>query len=292
VAAAQGAVVAAVVVAEVAVVVDSVGRLGVGLAWRRELELSVARVPGIEFVEVLAESVNPRRLPPSLRALRARAVPVVPHGVGLSLGGADRPDPGRLKHLARLARELDAPLVSEHLAFVRGGGFEAGHLLPVARTRPALDVVCANIEETQAALPVPLAIENVAALLDWPEPEMSETEFLARIAERTGVLLLVDVANLHANALNFGGDACEALEALPMDRIAYVHVAGGVDRAGFYHDTHAHQVPPAVFGLLNHLCSCGAPAGVLLEYDRRFPTDAHLVSELDAIRAAMQLAHV
>ena len=59
---------------------------------------------------------------------------MVPHGVRLSLGSAGEPDPARVGHLAGLAERLGAPLVSEHVAFVRGGGLEAGHLLPVPRT--------------------------------------------------------------------------------------------------------------------------------------------------------------
>ena len=62
----------------------------------------------------------------------ARGVPVIPHGVRLSLGGAEPVDPARVAHLAGLRRALDAPLVSEHIAFVRAGGREAGHLLPRA----------------------------------------------------------------------------------------------------------------------------------------------------------------
>jgi uncharacterized protein (UPF0276 family) len=217
---------------------------------------------------------------------------VVPHGVGLSLCGGDPPDRKRLRHLARLAETLDAPLVSEHLAFVRAGGIETGHLLPPARTKDMLDVVCANIELAQATLPVPLAVENVAALLAWPNAEMTEAEFIRRVVERTGVLLLLDVANLYTNERNFGFDAREAIEVLPIEQIAYVHIAGGVERAGLYHDTHAHPVSAAALGLLDHLCARGAVPGVLLEYDRSYPSDTHLCAELDLIRRALERARV
>src|SRR4029453_1420030 len=125
-------------------------------------------------------------LPDGLAALLARGVPVVPHGVRLSLGSAEAPDPGRVANLARLAERLAAPLVSEHVAFVRGGGLEAGHLLPVPRTRDALDVLVRNVRLAQAELPVPLALEHVAALLEWPAPELDEAAFLAGLLERPG----------------------------------------------------------------------------------------------------------
>src|SRR5215204_6982037 len=99
-----------------------------------------------------------------------------------------------------------APLVSEHVAFVRGGGLEAGHLLPVPRTREALAVLVANVRLAQAELGVPLALEHVAALLEWPAPELDEAAFLTELLERTGALLLLDLANTYANARNHGGD--------------------------------------------------------------------------------------
>ena len=85
----------------------------------------------------------------------------VPHGVRLSLGGAEPLDPVRVAHLAACAAALDAPLVSEHVAFVRAGGREAGHLLPLPRSRAALDVLTAHVRQVQAELDVPLALEPI-----------------------------------------------------------------------------------------------------------------------------------
>src|SRR6185369_7169848 len=107
---------------------------------------------------------------------------------------------------------------TEHMAFVRAGGpltasplLEAGHLLPVPRTRDALDVLCENIRIAQDALPVPLAVENIAAVIAWPGEELSEGQFLYELADRTGVRLLIDVANLHTNHFNRGEDPGRAL---------------------------------------------------------------------------------
>ncbi|MEW1841191.1 DUF692 family multinuclear iron-containing protein, partial [Nonomuraea angiospora] len=62
--------------------------LGVGIGWRAELDLSIERMPGVDFLEVVAENIRPADLPESLRVLRARGLPVVPHGVSLGVGGA------------------------------------------------------------------------------------------------------------------------------------------------------------------------------------------------------------
>jgi len=269
-------------------------RLGTGIGWRPEIAEAVERMPGIDWVEAVAENLCPGHLPESLLRLRERGVTVVPHGVGLGLGGADRPDEERLTALAERAEALGSPLVTEHIAFVRAGGpltasdaLEAGHLLPVPRTRDALDVLCANVRIAQQALPVPLAVENIAALFSWPGEEMSEGQFLYELADRTGVRLLIDVANLHTNHVNRGEDPAKALAELPVEAIAYVHVAGGFERDGVWHDSHAHPVPRPVLDILTDLASRVSPPGVLLERDENFPEAAELEAELRAIRGAL-----
>ncbi|KUO03428.1 DUF692 domain-containing protein [Streptomyces caeruleatus] len=270
-------------------------RLGTGIGWRPEIADAVERMPGVDWVEAVAENVCPGHLPESLVRLRERGVTVVPHGVSLGLGGAERPDAGRLAALAERVEALGSPLVTEHIAFVRAGGsltasprLEAGHLLPVPRTRDALDVLCENVRIAQDALPVPLAVENIAALIAWPGEEMTEGQFLYELADRTGVRLLIDVANLHTNHVNRGEDPAKALAELPLEAIAYVHVAGGFERDGVWHDSHAHPVPQPVLDVLTDLASRVSPPGVLLERDENFPEPAELERELGSIRGALE----
>ncbi|MCT9145346.1 DUF692 domain-containing protein, partial [Streptomyces violarus] len=274
-------------------------RLGTGIGWRPEIADAVERMPGIDWVEAVAENVCPGHLPESLERLRERGVTVVPHGVSLGLGGADRPDEDRLAALAERVEALGSPLVTEHIAFVRAGGaltasprLEAGHLLPVPRTRDALDVLCENVRIAQESLPVPLAVENIAALISWPGEEMTEGQFLYELADRTGVRLLIDVANLHTNHVNRGEDPAKALAELPLEAIAYVHVAGGFERDGVWHDSHAHPVPRPVLDILTDLASRVRPPGVLLERDENFPEPAELERELGAIRRALETGAV
>lgn len=266
--------------------------LGTGIGWRPEIADAIDELPGVDWVEVVSENLCADHLPEPLRRLRERGTTVIPHGVSLGLGGAERPDPGRLAALAARVGLLGAPLVTEHIAFVRAGGpltgsprLEAGHLLPVPRTRDALDVLCANVRVAQDALPVPLALENIAPLLGWPDEEFTEGEFLYELVERTGVRLLIDVANLHTNHVNRGEDPVAVLDGLPLEAIAYVHVAGGVERDGVWHDTHAHPVTRPVLDVLAALYERTTPPGVLLERDDDFPSAAGLAAELSAIRA-------
>ena len=249
--------------------------LGLGVGWRPELALLIGRRADLGFVEILAEDFqHPRRLPVAIEVLRERGVPVVPHGVSLSLGSANLPAPSRLDALGQLARRVNAPFVSEHIAFVRAGGIESGHLLPVPRTRESLDVVVRNVRAAQARLPVPLVLENIAALFEWPENAIDEEDFIGEVLDRTGASLLFDLANLYANARNLGFEALAWLDRLPLERVAYVHLAGGIVHAdGLYHDTHAHPLPLPVLGLLRSLCERVSPPGVLIERDDQFPSE-------------------
>jgi uncharacterized protein (UPF0276 family) len=266
----------------------NVGALGLGIGWRAEIAVTIERRDGLGFVEVVAESLPASRpLPAALENQIAAGRKVIPHGLSLSLGGAERVDPARVDALARLAERVGAPLVSEHIAFVRAGGSEAGHLLPVPRTRAALDVLVENVLDAKSRLPVPLALENISTLVQWPGAEMDEATFLREALERTDCLMLLDVANFWANARNFGADAVGELRRLPLERLAYVHVGGGVERDGVYHDTHAHETPAGVLELLAELCAVVEPPGVMLERDDNYPPPEQLNRELDAIAAAV-----
>ncbi|MFP5019936.1 DUF692 domain-containing protein [Pseudonocardia phyllosphaerae] len=272
---------------------------GTGAGWRPEIAAVLDDLPGLGFREVIAEGIRPDAPPAPLvgggdsggGSGGDRGGDVVVHGVRLSLGDPHGVEPERIAHLAACAAALGAPLVSEHVAFVRAGGIEAGHLLPLPRSREALDVLSRNVSRTRAELDVPLALEPIATFLDWPDDEFSEPEFLLRLHERTGAPLLLDVANLRANALNRGGDPRavldELLGRLPAEAIAYCHVAGGAEHDGLLHDTHTAPVPDAVLALLTEVVArLPAPPPVMLERDGRYPPAAETHAELDAIAAA------
>lgn len=136
---------------------------------------------------------------------------------------------------------------------------------------------------------MPLAVENIAALFDWPDDELTEGAFLSELIDRTGVALVLDVANVYANALNRGQDPWTELQRLPLERIAYCHIAGGSIRDGMYHDTHTDPVPIEVLDLLRHLTDSGRRPAIMLERDGHYPPATELLTELDAIADAAGL---
>lgn len=76
---------------------------------------------------------------------------------------------------------------------------------------------------------------------------------------------------------------------MPLEKLAYVHVAGSVERNGTYHDTHAASVPQGVLDLLADVSRLADLPGVMLERDDHFPSAAELNRQLDAIAAAIRI---
>ncbi|MEO6325859.1 MAG: DUF692 domain-containing protein, partial [Thermoanaerobaculia bacterium] len=259
---------------------------GVGIGLRPELVSDLLARPEVaDFVEVVAESCfadpNARR---QARAL-AEIWPVVPHGVKLSLGSAEGIDLTHARRLGALARELRAPVITEHIALTSAGGREIGHLTAVPFTRAAVRAVARNVAAARRVLPdVPLLLENIAWTFRFPEDEMDEGDFYAEVLEATGCELLLDVANLYANALNAGCAPDALLQRYPLERVGMFHVAGGTLEDGFWADTHAHAVPPAVFALVSRGLVRTGPVPIILERDASFPEFDELVCELATLR--------
>lgn len=255
---------------------------GAGIGFRPQLAAALLRDPRrVDFVEVVAETCRDPETRREVVAL-SRVWPVALHGVSLSPGSAEGLDLARVAWLADLARELRAVVVSEHMAFVRAGGREIGHLTELPRTRVAVGVLARNVAILRRHLPdVPILLENPARSFVWTDHDMDEGAFLHEVVAATGCSLLLDVANLHANAVN--GEPL-ALADVPLDRVALVHVAGGRVEDGFWFDTHAHPVADEVFALAASVRGrCAAP--MLLERDGDFTDPDAILAEVDRLRA-------
>ena len=266
----------------------------VGLGWRPELAAGiVANLDRIDVVEVIADDYFDagRRALRGLRTL-TRQVPVVLHGVGLGLASAAPVETRRLERLARVVEAVEPEAWSEHLAFVRGGGVEIGHLAAPPRNAVTVEGAALNLERARRVVGSLPLLENVATLIDPPGTDRDEPTWITDVLAASGAGLLLDLHNLHANALNFGFDAQDALGRLPVERIGMIHVAGGrwIGPPGrrLLLDDHLHAVPDAVYALLESLAErARLPLTVILERDGEYPAMAALLDELDRARRAL-----
>jgi uncharacterized protein (UPF0276 family) len=114
---------------------------------------------------------------------------------------------------------------------------------------------------------------------------MPEWEFIARLAERTGCGLLLDVNNVHVSCFNHGLDPCAYIDAIPADHVVQMHLAGPSDYGTHLIDTHDGPVPDAVWPLYARAWDRCGPVATLLEWDANIPPFADLLDELDMARA-------
>jgi uncharacterized protein (UPF0276 family) len=262
----------------------------VGLGWRAEIAAAIlAHAERLDVVEVIAEEWfdAPRRRLRVLSTLGAQ-VPVLLHGVSLGLAGSQPVEDGRLRALARLVAAVRPLAWSEHLAFVRAGRVEIGHLAAPPRTPASLEDLRRNVERACAVVGARPLLENVATLVDPPGSTLDEPGWIAGALEASGCDLLLDLHNLHANAANFGHDPRQFLGALPLERVRAVHLAGGRPIAGRILDDHLHDVPAAVYELLEELAArTSQPLTVVLERDGEYPPFEVLLAQLERARAAL-----
>jgi len=266
----------------------------VGLGWRPELAVGIlSNLDRIDVVEVIADDLfdAPQDERRALRTLSAQTM-VVLHGVSLGLASSVPVETKLLEKTARLCEEVAPEYWSEHLAFVRGGGVEIGHLTAPPRTDATIDGAAANLERARAVVGAAPLVENIATLIDPPGSDYSEIEWINRIIASSSGRLLLDLHNLHANATNFGYDAAEFLKRLPAERITAAHLAGGkwVEALGERRllDDHLHDVPDPVYRLLSELAALTPhPLTVILERDGAYPPIESLLRQLDRARQAL-----
>ncbi|HET8774623.1 MAG TPA: DUF692 family protein [Thermoanaerobaculia bacterium] len=257
-----------------------------GLGWRPELAAGIlGNLDRIDVIEILAEEhfdagPGERR---ALRFLRTQ-VPVVLHATSLGLASTEPVDGRRLDAIARVVEWLQPDFWSEHLAFVRAGGREIGHLAAPPRNDATLEGLARNVALATRLAGSPPLLENVASLIDPLFSTYDEASWLRAVLDATPCDLLLDLHNLHANAVNFRFDPRDVLRTIPHERIGAVHLAGGRRIEGNrLLDDHLHAVPDPVYELLAEVHP--EHATVILERDGHYPPIDELLRELDRARA-------
>ena len=263
---------------------------GVGLKPEHVGQAQACARGGVWF-EVHAENYFVRGGPrlAGLLAVRDRH-PVSLHGVGMSLASERPPSSAHLAQWRELIGRVEPVLVSEHLAWSAWQGACLPDLLPLVRTRQALQRICANIGRAQDVLGRSLAIENPTHYLRIDGHEFSEMDFLNELAQRTGCGLLVDVNNVFVSAVNLGLDADALIDAFPAAPIREVHLAGHsadpVHGECLLIDSHDAPVSEAVLALYQRLVRRIGARPTLIERDARLPPFADLMAECDRAAAS------
>ncbi len=265
-----------------------------GLGWRPRLALGIlSNLDRLDVVEVIADDFF-RARKRERRALKTLAaqVPVTLHGVSLGLASSVSVDPRRLDATARLCEEINPLSWSEHLAFVRGGGIEIGHLAAPPRCDETIEGTLKNLAAARSVVGVAPQVENVATLIDPPLSRYDEASWIFEIIRNSQSDLLLDLHNLYANALNFGFQPIDFISRIPSDRVRGIHLAGGKwvgkDNQRRVLDDHLHDVPEPVYELLEEVGARTEPGlTIILERDGHYPSIESLLYQLDRARQAL-----
>jgi len=270
----------------------------VGLGWRPELAAGIFdALDRIDVLEVIADNyLDAGRAQRRGLNLMARDVAVQVHSIDLGMAGSEEVSTERLERLARLIHDVEPEAWSEHLAFVRTGDIEIGHLAAPPRTEASVASAVRNVEKATRIVGSLPHMENIATLMQPPGSAMSEPAWIARIVAASGCGLLLDLHNLHANAINFGFDPQDFLDEIPIASVHVIHIAGGhwinsPDGGRQYLlDDHLGEVDEPVYTLLSEVAARAAQRlTVILERDGVYPPMPVLLQELDRARDALAL---
>ena len=248
--------------------------------------------PDLGFLEVHAENYMGAGGPPhrQLAALR-QDYALSLHGVGLSIGGPDRPDPTHLRRLRDLIDRYQPASFSEHLAWSSHGGDYLNDLLPLPYTPETLQAVCDHVDEVQTALGCRMLLENPSTYVVFAQSTLAETDFLAEIAHRTGCGLLLDVNNVFVSCTNHRTDPWEWLSTFPLHLVGEVHLGGHAREelasGPLLIDEHASPVADPVWQLYASVIGQAGTLPTLIEWDNDVPEFPVLMAEAD--RAAQLL---
>lgn len=242
----------------------------------------------VEFLEAAPENwigVG-GRLGKQFRALAER-YPLVLHGLSLNIGGQDPIDTDLVRAVRELMDEFDVPMYSEHLTYCAVDG-HLYDLLPMPFTEEAVRHVAERARQVQDMLGTSIALEN-ASYYAQPYTDLTEAQFIGAVVSESHCDLLLDVNNIFVNAVNHRYDPIAFLDALPLARVRYIHVAGHFDEApDLKVDTHGADVIDPVWALLAEAYSRLGPVPTVLERDFNLPPLPALLREVDRIRALQQ----
>jgi len=232
--------------------------LGVALMWWPELDPLCHGGEGlVDAIEVEPETFwAPASQGRPTRSHLGAAVAHLPqpkllHGVAAPLGGVCGAPLEHADLLAKDIAEIQPQFISEHLSFTHfrpqpdSQEIFSGFLLPPSYSSAGAALAARNIRRRRTALGgIPIAVETTVDYLPAAPGAWPPGEFVSAVAEDADCGILLDLHNVMCNARNGGVSMAAFCEALPLERVWEIHLAGGESESGFFTDAHSGLVEP------------------------------------------------
>jgi len=266
--------------------------LGFGLGLRVDhYEAILADHPPVDWFEALTENYLVPGGKPLDYLMRIRErYPVVMHGVSLSIGSTHPLDRDYLAQLKALAARVEPAWVSDHLCWTGVAGRNMHDLLPLPYTEEAVANVVERVRTVQDILGRRILLENVSSYVTYRNSQVTEWDFLREVAERADCLILLDVNNIYVSSVNHDFEPLDYLNAIPVDRVQQIHLAGHENHGDYLVDTHDHPVPNPVWELYSAAVRRFGNVSTMIERDDNIPALEELCSELDVARQLAERA--
>lgn len=205
---------------------------------------------------------------------------ITTHGLSLSIGSPDPLNWDFIKKIKDFIKTHDIKIYSEHLSYSQSDNAHLYDLLPIPFREDAVKHIVKRIKEVQDFLEIPIALENVSYYTSVAA-EMDEATFIKSIVEESGCNLLLDINNVYVNAFNQNYDAKKFINDLPLDAVAYMHMAGHEKvEEDLIIDTHGMPIIDDVFELYEWTLPKINKVPVLLERDFNFPEMQEIKDEM------------
>ena len=268
---------------------------GIGLALRAPVLpdlISGEADDALSFVEVVVEDFMERGGHALYGLDRiAERLPVLTHGLSLSLGGTDPLNDTYLEALSGFLQRYQPAWHSDHLGFCSQGGVSFHERLPVPFKRHVAHRIAQRTRQVTARLQRPVAVKNITWHVRLGQPELDEPAFIREVLNEADAKLVLDLNSAYINAKNLGEDVGKWLARLPLQRIVEIHVAGHeVHESGFLVDTHGTDVCDEVYELLAWVVERVGPVPVVLARERQIPPFPTLVAEVRRLDSLYQSA--
>lgn len=204
---------------------------------------------------------------------------ITAHGLSLSIGSNTPLDKKYLQKLKTFLDDYEIQHYSEHLSFCSLDNKQLYELLPLPMTMKMVNYIAKRVDEVQNFLGRSMALEN-ASYYYVPYAEMSESDFINEVIDKSGCKLLLDINNAFVNSHNHQFDPKEFLDKIDYSKIAYMHVAGHLEvNENLFIDTHGQEVKDAVWDLVTYVKDAGIDKPLLLERDSDVPEYEEILRE-------------
>lgn len=256
--------------------------LGFGLGLRPDYyEDILTQKPDLDWFEIVSENyMVPGGKPLYYLEKIRQDYPIVMHGVSLSLGSSDPLNMTYLNQLKALASRIEPVWVSDHLCWTGVNGVNIHDLLPVPYTNEAISHIVSRIQHIQDFLDRPILIENVSSYLTYKQSEMTEWDFIAAIVKQAGCYILLDVNNVYVSSYNHHFNPLDYINAMPIERVVQIHLAGHSNHGAYIIDTHDAPVIQPVWDLYAKAIQRFGQVSTMIERDSHMPALAELLAEV------------